>query len=140
MKWLIYLLLFLAISCKDEEMSHFASARLETLTGAWRLTAEEQGFVGQITWQVIESDSTTDLKFRRDGVILNSLGLPFCCAPNALTINGKFLEIKPIEPLPANVECQLVNCPNCPIWDIVVTDNEMILSSCNAARRRYVRI
>jgi hypothetical protein len=140
MKWLFYLILFLMISCKDEETAQFSATRLETLAGTWRLTAEEQGFVGQISWRDITSDSATNLTFRSDGIVLNALGLPFCCAPNALTINGKFLEIKPVEPLPANVECQLVNCPKCPIWDIVVTGNEMILSSCNAARRRYVRI
>jgi hypothetical protein len=140
MKWLFYIFLVLVLSCKNEETAPFSSTRLEALTGTWMLVAEEQGFVGQISWQSLKPDSTANVTFRSDGVMFNAKGLPACCAPTSLTVNGKFVEIKPVGPLPANIECQLITCHNCQIWDIVLTGNEMIISSCSAARRRYVRV
>ncbi|WP_149242762.1 hypothetical protein [Dyadobacter sp. 32] len=141
MKSLLYILIvvFSMISCKSGDEGFPFSTSVETIVGQWRLVAEEQGFVGQSLWASVKQDSTYDVIFRNDGVILNHKGLPACCAPKSLTINGAFYEIKPTSPLASNPDCASINCGNCLIWDIQISGNEMILASCNSLRRRYLR-
>lgn len=142
MKRLLYISLFLATlyACKSNSMDASYSPQVESISGTWRLIEEEQGIIGQSNWKAALADSSLDITFRNDGVVMNAKGLPACCAPTALTINGRFFEIKPATQLAANPACANVSCGNCPVWDIAISNNQLIITTCNSPRKKYVRI
>lgn len=128
-------------ACKSEEEAGIYNSIIgETIAGQWKLVADEKGIIGQSSWIPVQMDSTKNVIFRSDGLPLTNTGLPACCAPKALTINGRFVEIKPVGALAPNPACATINCGNCPNWDITLTGNEMIIAYCNTSRKKYVRI
>jgi len=134
-------ILFTAMfGCKSAETDVQSLAAAGGIAGKWKLVAEEQGFVGQSTWATVKEDSAYNIIFRNDGLLLNSKGLPACCGPTSLTINGSFFEVKPTGQLAPNPECALVNCANCPLWDIQITGNEMTVTRCKDLKKKYLRI
>jgi hypothetical protein len=126
--------------CTSDNMNLYAEAAIQSISGKWKLVAEEQGIIGQVFWSSVKADSTENISFRADGVLFNSQGLPACCAPSSLTINGSFFEINPKDPLIGNKNCASVSCNNCKNWDILFTGNEIVITSCGNARKKYVRL
>lgn len=138
----IFLLMISMAACKSNEEANL-NYGIDSygITGTWRLTGVEQGAVGQnSSWVDLSADSTKDVIFRYDFVLMTPTGLPACCAPTSLTINGNFVEIKPTTALAPNPDCSKINCTNCLIWDLKLSGNEMIISRCNTPRARYKRI
>jgi hypothetical protein len=137
-------ILFISMfTCTNKDMDVQNSIVAETIAGNWKLVAEEQGFIGQSqsTWSAVKQDSTYNIGFLPNGVLLDFKGIPACCAPTSLTINGTFYEVKPSGgQLAPNPDCAKVNCSYCPIWEIKLTGNEMIVGTCNSARKKYQRI
>lgn len=143
MKKLLYIPLFIwcLIACNSQEMdsiSMFADVA-QSMSGAWRLDAVERGMGNQKSWEKVDSTRADTLTFRTDGVILDTKGLPRCCSPTSLVINGQLVEIKPSMAVPANPLCASVNCVSCATWDIQLSANEMIVAPCNMSRLKYVR-
>lgn len=142
MKGLLYIaLIFTGVfGCKSEDANVKLPPSVAELGGPWKLIAEEQGFVGQSAWVDVKQDSAYNIIFRSDGLLLNAKGLPACCAPTSLTINGIFFEIKPSGQLAPNPECTSVKCTNCPLWDIQIAGSEMTITKCKDVKRKYLRI
>lgn len=143
MKRLLYIPLFLVclLSCKeDNDSSPMQSMTFQTMSGAWRSAEVEKSSLGNgSTWEPIAAAQSDTLVFRSDGVILNANGKPRCCAPNTLTVNGRLYDVKPTSALPANADCELVNCVTCPTWEISWEGNQMIIGTCNSPKTKYVR-
>jgi len=113
---------------------------VSSITGSWKLAETEKITIdNQTVWEAVPSTQSFIIIFRNDGVILNEDEKPLCCAPTSLIINDQLLEIKPQSPIPANKDCELVNCINCPTWEIELIGNQMIIKACNKARMKYVR-
>lgn len=111
-----------------------------TVSGQWySIEAERSSLDNKSVWEAIPATQTDTLIFRGDGVILNADGKPRCCAPSTLTINGRLLDVKPQTALPGNPECALLNCVTCPTWEISWNDDQMIISTCNSPRVKYVK-
>ncbi|HEV7348138.1 hypothetical protein [Telluribacter sp.] len=138
------LFLLLMWGCQDK---HITPEVLKPLAGTWRLAAYEQTLNGKTKWVEVPAAVGTaagasTLSFRFDGVVLDSKGLPACCGPSALRINGTTFAIEPKAALPDNPQCHLIDCIGCGVLHIEVAGNEFI-SSCqsgNIGKSRYVRI
>ncbi|CAG5069455.1 hypothetical protein DYBT9623_02191 [Dyadobacter sp. CECT 9623] len=143
MRRLLYITLFLSvlISCKKDSFDYMPSmAEINSLGGKWYLTEVERVSIdNKNVWEKVPAAATDTLMFRSDGVILYADGLPMCCSPKSLLINGRLIDIKPQFALPANDFCAKVNCAFCPLWELTVNQDEMIISSCNNFRRKFVR-
>ena len=143
MKRLLYIpfCIALLLSCKKDTMDVLSAASFQTIQGKWYLTAIEKNAIDGRTnfWEPIDPAKADTLIFRSDGVILETDGKPACCAPGTLIINGSVKAVKPETALPANPLCTLVNCGNCPSWDIQMSDREMIIKPCNNPKLKYVR-
>ena len=143
MKRLFYITLFLSIliSCKKDSVGDLASmADVNSLGGKWHLSEIEKASIdNKNVWEAVAAGQSDTLVFRSDGVILQPDGLPMCCSPKSLLINGRLMDIKPQFPLPANGFCATVNCVFCPLWELTVSSNELIIASCNNTRRKYIR-
>jgi hypothetical protein len=142
MRRLFYITLFLSVmlSCKKDSLDVMGMADMDPVSGKWFLSQVERASVdNKNVWEYVSAAQTDTIAFRSDGVILQADGLPMCCAPKSLIINGSLLDIKPQSPLPANPYCANVSCAYCPVWEITLTGNEMIVSSCNDLRRKYIR-
>ncbi len=139
MKYLLFFLLFLSMAnCREKNA---APETLQPLVAKWRLVAYERTENGKKVWKEADPQYPSYLSFRFDGVVLDSKGLPYCCAPGALNINGKLFEIKPQANIPDNPTCALIDCIGCPIWDITLTGDEFILNLCGIGSvSKYVRI
>ncbi len=121
-------------------MDVMSSAVANTIAGNWRLAEIERASVdNKNVWENASASQVDTISFRSDGVILQANGLPRCCAPKSLIINGQLMDIKPQSPIPDNPICALVNCVYCPVWEITFTGNELIVSSCLNQRRKYIR-
>lgn len=136
MKNILLLLLFVSsFSCKEKQLT---PEELQPLVGKWRLSAVQQE--GK-DWEVVTQSGQHQFEIRYDGVILDSNGLPNCCSPKSLKVNGKLFPIEPKESLPNNPTCALVNCFACETWDIDLQGNTLVLSSCLGANRsRYEKL
>jgi len=145
MKRLLYLPLYFLVllSCKKDSLEVQSAAEylsVSSIAGSWKLTEAERVTIdNQKIWETVPEAQSFIMIFRNDGVILNEDGKPFCCAPTSLIINDQLMEIKPQSPIPANETCSLVNCINCPTWEIKLTGNQMIVTACNKTRMKYVR-
>jgi hypothetical protein len=143
MKQLLYIPLFLVLllSCKKDSIDGATSfADFLTIQGSWHLIEiERTSLDNKNVWESVSATKADTLIFRTDGVILNTDGTPACCAPKSLIINNQLMDIKPQQALPANPLCAAVNCVNCPTWELSLSDDQLIVSSCNNLRRKYVR-
>jgi hypothetical protein len=140
MKNLIFLLslLFVLTNCKKDDPE--SQANMANIAGQWQLEAYETTQNGKKTWSPAEPTQPQLLTFRADGVILDNSGLPLCCSPTSLKINGALFEVKPALPLEPNPLCALVNCAFCATWEIQQQGNEIIIEGCNTSTRtKYVK-
>ena len=138
MKTIFYFLIFVVwLSCKEKNIP---APILKPLVGKWRLVANEYLENGQKIWRNAGKQSYI-ISFRFDGVILQEDGLPVCCGPISLSINGENYRISPQENLPVNPTCFLVDCVGCDVWDIALTDDSFILDVCKiGARSKFERV
>ncbi|QRR01703.1 hypothetical protein [Dyadobacter sandarakinus] len=142
MRTLLYasLVLWCAIACREKNMDTIQSfTQANGLSGRWYLKAVEKGVTAQKTWENVQAAEVDTLVFRNDGVIMSATGLPRCCSPNSLILNGNLVEIKPTSPVPPNPMCARVNCVSCSTWDIELSGSEIVVTPCNMPRLRYVR-
>lgn len=143
MKRLLYIPVVLVwlLSCqKDADSDPTAMLYFSTISGPWHsIEAERSSLDNKSVWEPIPATQSDTLIFRNDGVILNADGKPRCCAPGTLTINGTLRDVKPQTALPGNPECALLNCVTCPTWEISWNDDQLIISTCNTPRIKYVR-
>ena len=133
----LILLLFLVslLGCKEKSLS---PEELQPLIGKWRLSAVQSN--GK-DWEYVTQSGQHQFEIRYDGVILDQNGLPTCCAPKFLKVNGKLFTIEPKESLPNNPSCALIKCAACETWDIDLKANTFILSSClGNNRNRFEKI
>ncbi|MCF2516904.1 hypothetical protein [Dyadobacter sp. CY351] len=143
MKQLLYIpfCIALLLSCKKDTMEAMNAPELLSVQGKWYLTAVEKNAIDgrNKVWEPIDLAKADTLIFRSDGVMLDTDGKPRCCAPGMLIINDQVMPVKPQVALPPNPLCVLVNCVNCPSWDIELSGPEMIVTPCNNQRLKYVR-
>lgn len=138
MKYLLFFLLFLSMAqCRDKNV---APETLQPLVAKWRLVAYERVENGKKVWKDVGSQSPSFVTFRFDGVILDSRGLPYCCPPTALNINGKEFKIIPKTAIPENPICAAVDCIGCATWEIEWSEDEFILNLCGWSKSKYVRM
>ena len=78
-------------------------------------------------WVSVAGES--DVSFRHDGVILNSSGLPNCCAPKAYQVNGEWFVVNKDTAKEVSEQCGPVDCMGCPTWNILETNDELIVFS-----------
>lgn len=134
----ILLVLFLAglFSCKEKQLS---PEELQPLVGKWRVTAIQPA--GKTEWEFVTQSGQHQFEIRYDGVILGPDGLPICCGPKYLKVNGKVFTIVPKEGLPDNPLCALVNCVGCDTLDMDLQGDVLTTNTCNGSgRSRYERI
>lgn len=133
---LLFLLVFVS-SCKEK---YLITEDIQPLVGKWRLVAVES--VGKNEWQYVTQNKEYEFEIRYDGVVLWPNGLPACCAPNKLDINGKTFKIVPKSRLPENPQCALVNCVYCETWYMDLQDDLLTIRYCNGGvgRARYTKI
>lgn len=143
MKSILYISisLIVLIACKkDDTDTLFADYAITPITGSWRLIEVEKGLAtGQTSWAPVAAGQSDTLSFRYDGVVLDGGGEPICCGPNTLIINGVVRPVKPQQPLAPNPACALINCVGCTTWELQFAGNELIITSCNGQRMKYVR-
>lgn len=139
MKYLLSFFLFLSmVQCRDKNAG---PETLQPLVAKWRLATYERVENGKKVWKEVDSQSPSFISFRFDGVVLDSKGLPYCCPPSALNINGKEFKIIPKATIPENPTCAYIDCIGCPTWEIELRDNDFILSLCSiGSRSKYVRV
>jgi hypothetical protein len=141
MKQFIYLslLLMMLSNCKESEDTPPMSLATQTVSGKWLLKETEQIVNGKLVWQPSNALSPGYIIFRSDGVIMNEEGKVSCCAPKLLNINNKQFEIKPDKAFEYAEDCSQIFCGSCPVWDIELKGDEMIISPCQVPRNKYVR-
>ncbi|CAG5000003.1 hypothetical protein DYBT9275_02364 [Dyadobacter sp. CECT 9275] len=112
----------------------------ESIVGRWRADAVENTVNGQKVWEKVLYTDPYYFSFRDDGVILDSRGLPACCSPDSLKVNGVAFKIIPQSGLPDNPACAYVDCVGCPSWDIQQNGDEIIISYCYGVQRaKFIR-
>ncbi|SDH04326.1 hypothetical protein SAMN04487996_12781 [Dyadobacter soli] len=143
MKRLLYIPLILVwlLSCKKDSFDDLApNAAFSGVTGVWHaIEIERSSLDNKSTWEPIAAAKSDSLIFRGDGVVLNVDGTPRCCAPATMIINGQLVDVKPQTALPNNAQCEKLNCVTCPTWEISLSDDQLIIGTCNAPRMKYVR-
>ncbi|GGM80906.1 hypothetical protein GCM10010967_10910 [Dyadobacter beijingensis] len=116
------------------------NAAFTTVSGLWHsIEIERSSLDNKSSWEPIAATQSDSLIFRSDGVVLNANGTPRCCAPATMIINGALLDVKPLTALPSNPQCELLNCITCPTWEVSLSDDQLILNTCNSPRVKYVR-
>jgi hypothetical protein len=142
MKQILFLLVIsMMLSGCKKDRNEDPLPEVANIFGKWRLMEIEKTENGKTSWNpVVYYDEPTYLSFRYDGVILDNKGLPQCCGPDSLKINGVPFKIVPRSDLPLNPTCAYVDCAGCPVWDITQTGDEIIISTCATfPRHKYVR-
>ncbi len=120
----ILLLFLLFLGCKkDPEPSPI----IKEIVGRWRLVATEYTENGKTTRT--EATTASYLIFRFDGLIVDKDGLPGCCAPGSLIVNGAPFQIKPLAPVPRNDACARTSCAACDHLDLTQDRDTLISSS-----------
>ncbi|GAB3167819.1 hypothetical protein [Telluribacter humicola] len=143
MKYINYIIFVLLIwGCTTKE--DVSPEVVKPLVGTWRVAAYEKTVNDEMEWVELPIENTYKLQFREDGVVLDEAGLPICCGPSALRINGTLFQIKPATSLPDNPTCQLVNCAICEVWDITLNQGgQEFIFECpslgSSHKTRYVR-
>lgn len=129
------------LSCKTERSGDlYPALAFTSVSGIWHsIEIERSSLDNKSTWEPIAASKSDSLIFRADGVVLNANGTPRCCAPATMIINGTLLDVKPQIALPNNPQCELLNCITCPTWEISLSDDQLIIGTCNSARVKYVR-
>ena len=128
MKWIKYLYLLLVhVGChRVEKVSPEA---LKPLVGRWQLVDSAGG--GSYPIVII----------RYDGLLLDSHGSYLCCGPRMVRFNGTEYPFEPREQVPSNETCALNRCVAwCPVWDIALDGNALVLTDCWGGRSRYARM
>jgi hypothetical protein len=114
-------------------------ARLQRLTGVWKLSQIRVPDGGMGIWQDVPYFSQNDIEFRPDGVILDYKQEEICCSPSSLVVNGAIIEIKKSFLVPKNSNCASA-CNRCQTWIVTYTDGELILTGCLASDvKKYKR-
>ncbi len=143
MKRLLYIPLVLVwlLSCKKDSVNDLSpNYAFSAVSGIWHsVEVERSSLDNKSTWEPIDAAKSDSLIFRTDGVVLNADGTPRCCAPATMIINGTLLDVKPQTALPNNPQCELLNCITCPTWEISISDDQLIIATCNSPRMKYVR-
>ena len=143
MKRLLYIPLVLVwlLSCKKDSFDDMSpNLAFTTVSGPWHsIEIERSSLDNKSTWEPIAASKSDTLIFRGDGVVLNANGTPRCCAPATMIINGNLLDVKPQTALPNNPQCELLNCITCPTWEVSLSDDQLIIGTCNSPRVKYVR-
>ncbi len=136
MKNILLLFLFIGFfSCKEKELT---PEDIKPLVGNWRITATQPA--GKNEWEYVTQSSQHQFEIRYDGVILDPNGLPACCGPKFLNVNGKRFTIVPKESLPDNPVCALVNCAACETWHMDLKEDVLTISYCNGlGRSRFAK-
>ncbi|KAA0991289.1 hypothetical protein [Dyadobacter aurulentus] len=126
------------LACKKD--SPKPDPTIQTIVGTWKHTAYEKNVNGVKTWAPIDVEPHY-MTFRSDGLIVDSNGLPQCCAPKAYYVNGVLFEVQPKETVPVNDQCGLVDCISCDTWNIEQTENELIVTICQPhnLKSKYIR-
>ena len=127
MKNLLLALMFalVLIACKSDNPK--PAMEIEGIVGSWKYVATEK-IVNEIpTWVAVNGDY--NVTFRQDGVIIDSRGLPNCCAPKAYQVNGLWFKIKNETAQEIFKQCGPVDCTGCRTWNIVQTGDELIIFS-----------
>jgi len=129
------------LSCKKDSVGDMLpNAAFGDVSGVWHsIEVERSSLDNKSSWEPIEAAKSDSLIFRGDGVVLNADGSPRCCAPATLIINGTLLDVKPQIALPNNPQCEKLNCITCPTWEVSMSDDQLIIGTCNAPRMKYVR-
>jgi hypothetical protein len=140
MKYLLFAMMIplVLFACKNEDPA--PEPDIAPIVHKWKLTAYENTVNGENIWVPIDSEPIY-ISFRFDGLILDSNGLPSCCAPKAYYVNGAFFEVKPKAAVPLNPHCSMVFCMSCTTLNIEQIGDELILSGCDSSmsRSKYVR-
>lgn len=129
--------IFILIACKRDDIDPLAV--IEPIEGAWKLVAIEKMENGMHSWESVTAATSNIINFRYDGVILDPYGNGSCCAPKKLVINGESFDIKPKIALDY-AHCAAVHCGFCAYWKIDQKGNELILTSCETARMKYLKL
>jgi hypothetical protein len=138
MKRLLYfsvILLFLS-NCKNDSDAVSMDFMPQSVPGKWLLTETEQTVNGKQVWQAANVVQPEYIIFRSDGVILNEKEEASCCSPQILNVNNKQFEIKPQQPVNFTQDCSQIFCGSCPVWDIELKGDEMIISKCQTPRAK----
>jgi hypothetical protein len=140
MKKLLFALMIplVLVGCKKDNPE--PEPEIRSIVSTWKQIAYETTVNGNKVWVPTQGEPGF-LTFRFDGLILDSKGLPACCAPKAYYLNGVFFEVKPKAEVPINEQCALVDCVGCSTWNIEQTENELIVSLCEPlkSRSKYIR-
>lgn len=137
-KLLLLILINLALSkCKNDVKESISP--IETITGTWRLAEKQVVVNGQPVWQDITDQSPYSFTISTDGAILNGAGLPECCVPKTLSVNGVAVGIPSSSQLPSNPDCARVNCALCESWDIETSGEELIIDYCGRERAKFTK-
>lgn len=141
MKRLIYIPLFLlmALACADKDDMVRENMDIPNSEVRWILTETEQTVNGKKVWMPAQTMQPGYLIIRNDGVILNGDGKASCCSPKSLLINNSLFEVKPQAAIAYVSDCSTVICAPCPVWEIEMKGNEMIVAQCQNPRNKYVR-
>lgn len=134
---LIFIFITIAASaCKKDDPDN----QLNMIAGSWEPVAREELVDGKYVWKDVPPASHYILTFRPDGLITDVNGLPHCCGPNSLSIDGNLIKIIPKGKVPYNAMCELVNCIACETLVIETHSDEMIIvSACGGSKTKYVR-
>jgi len=131
---LLVLLLFAFTNCKRDERDPISS--FAGIAGTWRPI--EHISPDSVTVPVTNADSNIVI-FRFDGVMLNKNGYKPCCAPTSYTVNGIFMEVKPLIPVELDPICALVNCGSCPDFRIINSKPDELTTYCEGYSTRFIR-
>jgi hypothetical protein len=123
--FLALMLSLVLIACKSDNPK--PAMEIEGIVGSWQYVATEKIINEVPTWVAV--DGGNNITFRQDGVIVDSRGLPNCCAPMAYRVNGLWFKIKNETAKEISEQCGPVDCVGCPTLNIVQTGNELIVFS-----------
>ncbi len=134
----VMVLVLLVFGCKKSEDS-VSFSNISLLEGKWQLIEIETGALSGLVWNSIDSTQKQNIFFRADGIMVDSIGLPACCAPQAYIINDRLFEINRLVNIPDNPACNAVKCGFCKFYDLEIQGQVMILTPCQGPRRKYLR-
>lgn len=123
-----------ALACKKDD----PEAIIAKVSGSWQLVAREDVAGDKNVWVDVPQANQTVLAFREDGDLIDVTGLPVCCGPRSLSIDGNVIKISPKKEVLDGM-CMYVNCAYCETWGIETHGDEIIVSYCGMSRTRYIR-
>ncbi|MCE7040278.1 hypothetical protein [Dyadobacter sp. CY312] len=124
-----------ALACKKDD----PETQINKIAGTWELAAREELAEGKNVWVDVSQTNPEVLVFREDGDLIDVTGLPICCAPRSLSIDGNVVKIAPKQNVLYSAMCMYVNCVYCETWGIETHGDEIIVSYCGMSRTRYIR-